>query len=525
VITLLRRTRVAIACVVFVLSVAAFIPGHDGIADVGMRWLALQFVPAAARLVYGPAGVVILVLLGLLALTLVLGRVYCACLCPLGIAQDMIRRIGRAIPWLKRSQDRVPTDGALRARRAVRHSVLGLTLVGCSLGSLSVLNLVEPYSFFARLSAGILRPLVELTRRVLATVLERFELYTFSSPIQQPFSGAVFVALLALSLALIVASLLRGRLFCNTLCPVGAFLGLVSRLSVFRITVDLDACASCRRCASECRTDCIALDEATKPQVDDSACVRCFDCLAVCPLSGLSYAPGRPLRKQRGQVTGGTSRREFVVLGAASAVCAAAVPLHAAIARRLLPLHGPVTPPGSEGIEHFTSACTGCHLCVAACPTGVIKPALFAYGLRGMMQPRLSYEDAYCAYDCIACAEACPTGAIKDISLDDKQLTQIGLAFLHKDRCIVHVRGEECGACAEVCPTHAAFTIERDGILLPDVRQGLCIGCGACENVCPQRPRAIDVTACARHGRALPPFASKRSSSDPEQPMDDDFPF
>ena len=505
--------RIGIGTAVFTLCLLAFVVGGRVAPVVSSKLFAFQFVPTVLNAVGGASGLALLGIVGWVLLTALLGRFYCACLCPLGILQDLIRVLGRSVPWLRRRQDRQPAGAASGARAVLRYSVLSSVLVCAVLGSLFLLNLIAPYSAFGRIATDVLRPVAELVRRGLALVCEKREIFVFSAPIVQPFSALVFAVTVGLLTALAVMALLRGRLFCNSLCPVGTLLGLVARFSVFRIRVNAETCTGCGLCARRCRADCIRLDDSTRAAVDVSSCVTCFDCLSVCPVNSLSYAaPRRGLDAERTAAQTAeraATRRDFVLMGTASAACVAAIPLRGVTAAGMLPTApGPVTPPGSGGVERFTSRCTGCHLCVTACPTGVIRPALLAYGLRGVMQPRLSYADGYCEYDCKTCSEVCPTGAIGRVSLRDKQLTQIGVATLHKDRCVVYLRGEECGACAEVCPTHAVYTEEREGIMCPEMQQELCIGCGACENVCPQRPRAIVVTAKTRHGRALEPFAS-----------------
>ncbi len=49
-------------------------------------------------------------------------------------------------------------------------------------------------------------------------------------------AGLVFAAVFFLLLAAMAGA--RGRLFCNTLCPVGALLGLFAKISRYRIKID-----------------------------------------------------------------------------------------------------------------------------------------------------------------------------------------------------------------------------------------------------------------------------------------------
>ena len=64
-----------------------------------------------------------------------------------------------------------------------------------------------------------------------------------------------------------------------------------------------------------------------------------------------------------------------------------------------------ISPPGAASVERFLDRCTACHLCLRACPTGVLQPAFLEYGLTGLMKPRLDYTGAFCNFDCDRCAE------------------------------------------------------------------------------------------------------------------------
>ena len=88
----------------------------------------------------------------------------------------------------------------------------------------------------------------------------------------------------------------------------------------------------------------------------------------------------------------------------------------------------PVSPPGSLSLIHFTKHCTACHLCVSACPTGVLQPSLFHYGLGGVLQPHMDYHTQFCNFECTVCSEVCPTGAILPIQLEEKKLAQLGIS-------------------------------------------------------------------------------------------------
>jgi polyferredoxin len=71
---------------------------------------------------------------------------------------------------------------------------------------------------------------------------------------------------------LLVATVFVRNLYCRFLCPVGAFLGLLSGLTVFRIK-RWSECKSCKICEKTCEWGAIR-----GPVIVKSECVRCDDC-------------------------------------------------------------------------------------------------------------------------------------------------------------------------------------------------------------------------------------------------------
>ena len=71
---------------------------------------------------------------------------------------------------------------------------------------------------------------------------------------------------------LLVATVFVRNLYCRFLCPVGAFLGLISKLTVFRIK-RWSECNTCKICEKTCEWGAIR-----GPQIVMTECVRCDDC-------------------------------------------------------------------------------------------------------------------------------------------------------------------------------------------------------------------------------------------------------
>ncbi|HVT72247.1 MAG TPA: 4Fe-4S dicluster domain-containing protein [Lacunisphaera sp.] len=459
------------------------------------HWLAaIQFVPAVVVFATGGAAVAAV---AILVITLALGRVYCAVVCPLGIFQDVIGWLARGLRLRRRL---LPFA---RANNGLRYGVLVATLATIAVGGASIASShTDPYSNFGRVVSGLFRPMVVAANNALvapATALGFTGLYRVNPPWPAP--GLLWPALVVLVLVTLLAAW-RDRIYCNTLCPVGALLGGVAARGAFRLTLDRGACSKCADCLRACKAQCIDLRTGA---IDASRCVACYNCIAACGQHGIAYRWrwGRPAADRALGALPDPGRRAF--LANASVAIAAAVG-----ANRLLAVAVPraadsqasraICPPGAGGIDRFLARCTACQLCVSACPTHVLQPALDEYGFPGFMKPRLDYTAAFCNFDCQRCAEVCPAGAIGPQSLAAKQVTRIGLAQLDLEKCIVKTKGTDCAACSEHCPTKAVDTVPYGhGLRLPQVTDDLCIGCGACEYACPALPRKAIKVAGRRH--------------------------
>ena len=81
----------------------------------------------------------------------------------------------------------------------------------------------------------------------------------------------------------------------------------------------------------------------------------------------------------------------------------------------------------------------------------------------------------------------------------------------------------DCGACSEHCPTKAVKMVPyKNGLLIPEVEQAICVGCGACEHACPvEAPfKAIYVD-----GNAVQQFADKPVVKELQQQCGAGLPF
>ena len=537
----LKTIRIVVSLIFFLLTFLVFVDFSNMLTEAWINGiLYMQFVPSLLKFIsnisFLTAGFLIV-----LFVTLLYGRIYCSSVCPLGTMQDIITWTTRKMTKDKRKRRKFHRYA--RPKNLLRYSILVLTIIGALSGVAFILSLLDPYSNFGRFITDFVKPLVTGANNLLSSALQTMDIFVIY-PVERREIHLISLILPTLMLVLVVwLSVKHGRLYCNTVCPVGSFLGFLSKFSMFRLTIDSHSCNHCAVCVTDCKASCI---DSKAQTVDFTRCVGCFNCFKACDKNSFYYRNAWFGKDKNGQEAEeiklepvDTGKRGFmtgmVALGAwimgfrskpgtdtlkAEKEIVATKPSTVKIIRE-----HPVTPPGSMSIDHFNSYCTACTLCVSACPTNVLQPSFLEYGLIGMMQPRMDYWSGFCNYECKICSEVCPTGAIKLVDkLEDKQRIQMGIAQFVKDNCIVHTEKTDCGACSEHCPTKAVDMVpyEDTGLFIPEVTDEICIGCGACEFACPTIPyKAIYV-----EGNDIHKVADEPKKDEPViESSEEDFPF
>lgn len=508
---MLRKIRIAAAAVFFTMITLLFLD-FTGTLHAWFGWMAkVQLLPAILAVNVG-------VVAALLVLTLLFGRVYCSVICPLGVFQDVASWAGG-----KRRKNRFTYS---RALSWLRYGMLALFVAVMVAHIKPVAELLAPYSAYGRIVSNLFAPLYQWGNNLLAYAAERIDSYAFYKVDVWVKSGVTFAVAAVTFAVLVVLAWRNGRTYCNTICPVGTLLGFVSRFAVFKPRIDTSKCNGCGLCARNCKASCI---DAKSHEIDYSRCVACMDCIGKCrqhaitfsrkpvakPVSGTSASAAMESSSGADRVVAADkpadpSRRKFLTIAGVLAYTATVKAQEkkvdgglALIEDKKVPDRAvPIIPPGSLAVRNMTAHCTGCQLCVAACPNQVLRPS---GKLMTLMQPEMSYERGYCRPECTKCSEVCPTGAIRPITAAEKSATQIGHAVWIADNCVVNTDGVDCGNCARHCPTGAIHMVHkdpdrRDSPLIPVVNEERCIGCGACENLCPSRPfSAIYVEGHLRH--------------------------
>jgi polyferredoxin len=163
-----------------------------------------------------------------IATTILFGRLYCGRVCAFGAMTQLMDRV---LP----SRLRVTVPRRLERRASfIKFGILGAVVI----------------YFLATRDITIYR------------YVEPFWMFTFQE------TTGLWIALGVLLLATVFVR----NLYCRFLCPVGAFLGLLSHLTVFRIK-RWSECNTCRICEKTCEWGAIQ-----GPKIVKSECVRCDDC-------------------------------------------------------------------------------------------------------------------------------------------------------------------------------------------------------------------------------------------------------
>ncbi len=443
--------------------------------------------------------------LPVLVLTVVFGRAWCGWLCPLGTVFDLFpnRKITRRNPG-----PQVP-ESWRKIKYILLTATLGLACLGTlglfAPGSLALLSL-DPLTILYRSLTVSIWP--SLDWAVTSLEAAAYQWPVLAGPVSTldawlrphvfPLDplvyrlGWLYAALLA---GLILLDQIVPRFWCRYLCPLGGLLGWISRIAIFQRRVSPD-CKDCGLCSISCPTGTIDPDQDYAS--DPAECTMCLECLPACPRStiqiqGNAWIPSRSKHSPEAMGRGAlVTRRQFLATLGVSA--AALVIARAPIAPQTRPSFR-LRPPGAVE-DDLLSRCLRCGVCMRACPTNSLQPALTEAGVEGLWTPLLIPRLGYCDYACNACGQVCPVQAIPSLSLDEKRTQVIGKAYIDQNRCIAWSDHTDCIVCEEMCPLpdkaiyleDASFTTVDGGIVqvkVPHVERGRCIGCGICENRCP----------------------------------------
>ncbi len=202
----------------------------------------------------------------LLLFGLLLGRVVCGWLCPMGLIQELLHKIPG--PKLRKSS-------VTRRLSRLKYCILAVFVLA-----------VPAYFAFQHF------PLPAFCKYICPAGTLEGSIGLLIHPVSAERLGApgiLFAGKAVILAMVIIACVFIYRAFCRFLCPLGAIYGLFARVALLGVRVDAASCNHCGACIRACPMDIRS--------VGDHECIHCGACMDVCHEKAITLRAGRIILK------------------------------------------------------------------------------------------------------------------------------------------------------------------------------------------------------------------------------------
>ena len=213
--------------------------GSIFILSVFMICRAVSFIHSGGELTAGKViPVIIAAGAAFFVFAVVLGRVFCGFLCPLGLFFDVIWRVTEVLHLPKLRRD----EKFMRIIAMINKVFLAVFICG-------IVSLIAIPAFFPEILNGMRIP--------------------------------AFALIIAAAVMISVNSFAR-RFFCNV-CPIGSFIGLFARFSIVKMEKDCEGCLMCGACYEACPMRIKEIyTEISNKNISSPQCIYCGECIRQC---------------------------------------------------------------------------------------------------------------------------------------------------------------------------------------------------------------------------------------------------
>lgn len=202
-------------------------------------------------------------------LVMILGRVWCGWLCPIGFLQNILLRIRKRLGisfW------DLPPKATMMINQIGYVILFLIILISLAVG----LTFLGMNNFFTRSELPF--EMVAPPRPITIFLQQLIGLESWDASVPLP---GIIIAIMVIVLSFKI------RHFWCRICPAGALMSLFNRRALINIKKDGTKCTKCRACLRACPIDIEEIyEEKEKDNVTNGTCIHCYRCVELCPEDG-----------------------------------------------------------------------------------------------------------------------------------------------------------------------------------------------------------------------------------------------